>query len=78
MADNTVVDPVCGMKLDSSKARFISDYDGMRYYFCSENCKHRFGQGRLALHMRRRHRRRDSQPARYRAGRQRAPGNAAT
>jgi Cu+-exporting ATPase len=42
MADNTVVDPVCSTRLDSSKARFTTDYDGMRYYFCSEQCKHRF------------------------------------
>lgn len=42
MADNTTVDPVCGMKLDPAQAKFTSDYDGMRYYFCSENCKHRF------------------------------------
>jgi Cu+-exporting ATPase len=44
MADNTAVDPVCGMRLDTSKAAFQSDYDGMRYYFCSETCKHRFDQ----------------------------------
>jgi Cu+-exporting ATPase len=44
MADNTVVDPVCGMKLDASKAPFRSDYEGMLYYFCSEPCKHRFDQ----------------------------------
>lgn len=42
MADNTVVDPVCGMRIDSTRTRFASDYEGMRYYFCSENCKHRF------------------------------------
>jgi Cu+-exporting ATPase len=42
MPDNTAVDPVCGMRIDSSKTRFTSDYDGMRYYFCSETCKHRF------------------------------------
>ncbi|HEX4810599.1 MAG TPA: YHS domain-containing protein [Bryobacteraceae bacterium] len=42
MADYTVVDPVCGTRLDSSRTQFTSDYEGMRYYFCSENCKHRF------------------------------------
>jgi len=42
LVDTTVVDPVCGMRIDSSKARFTSDYEGMRYYFCSEPCKHRF------------------------------------
>jgi Cu+-exporting ATPase len=40
--ENTVVDPVCGMMLNSAKAPFASDYEGMRYYFCSEICKHRF------------------------------------
>lgn len=42
MADNIVVDPVCGMRLDPTQVRFTSDYEGMRYYFCSETCKHRF------------------------------------
>lgn len=42
MVSTTVVDPVCGMKLDASKAQFHSDYEGMRYYFCSDACKHRF------------------------------------
>lgn len=42
MADNTVVDPVCGMRLDSTRAKFSSQYEGMLYYFCSEECKHRF------------------------------------
>jgi P-type Cu+ transporter len=42
MTDNTVADPVCGMKLDSAKASFTSDYEGMRYYFCSDKCKHLF------------------------------------
>lgn len=42
MPENMVIDPVCGMKLDSTQAQFASDYEGMRYYFCSENCKHRF------------------------------------
>jgi P-type Cu+ transporter len=39
---DAVTDPVCGKKLDSSKVALISDYEGMRYYFCSEECKHRF------------------------------------
>ena len=37
-----VIDPVCGMKLDSTQAKFTSDYEGMRYYLCSETCKDRF------------------------------------
>lgn len=42
MSENTVIDPVCGMRLDSARAEFTTDYEGMLYYFCSENCKHRF------------------------------------
>lgn len=42
MTDISLVDPVCGMRLDPTRAKFTSDYDGMRYYFCSEGCKHRF------------------------------------
>jgi YHS domain-containing protein len=30
------------MRLDSAQTGFASDYEGMRYYFCSENCKHLF------------------------------------
>jgi YHS domain-containing protein len=39
---DTVTDPVCGKNLDPSKVVLTSDYEGMRYYFCSEECKHRF------------------------------------
>jgi uncharacterized membrane protein YraQ (UPF0718 family)/YHS domain-containing protein len=34
-------DPVCGMKVDKSKAARVV-HDGHTYYFCSEHCKHRF------------------------------------
>jgi uncharacterized membrane protein YraQ (UPF0718 family) len=34
-------DPVCGMKVDKSKAARVV-HDGHAYYFCSEHCKHRF------------------------------------
>ena len=44
LAQSTVIDPVCGMRLDSVQTQFVSDYEGMRYYFCSESCKHRFDQ----------------------------------
>jgi YHS domain-containing protein len=42
MVDNTVIDPVCGMRIDSTQTSFRSDYEGMLYYCCSEKCKHRF------------------------------------
>ena len=37
-----VKDPVCGMTVDSSKARGSSQYQGVTYYFCSPGCMHRF------------------------------------
>jgi P-type Cu+ transporter len=42
MANNMVVDPVCGTRLDSASVQFTTDYEGMRYYFCCDQCKHRF------------------------------------
>src|SRR4051794_5019297 len=37
-----VTDPVCGMKVDRSKA-VKKTLDGQTYYFCSEHCAHTFG-----------------------------------
>jgi len=37
-----VKDPVCGMDVDTSKAKYISVYKGRIYYFCSEKCKREF------------------------------------
>jgi len=37
-----VRDPVCGMKLDASRARFSAEYQGQRYYFCSADCLAKF------------------------------------
>jgi uncharacterized membrane protein YraQ (UPF0718 family)/YHS domain-containing protein len=34
-------DPVCGMKVDKSKAR-TAQFDGQTFYFCSEHCMHAF------------------------------------
>jgi uncharacterized protein len=34
-------DPVCGMKVDRSKALRL-EHDGTTYYFCSEHCRQRF------------------------------------
>jgi uncharacterized membrane protein YraQ (UPF0718 family)/YHS domain-containing protein len=34
-------DPVCGMKVDRSKAA-RAEYHAHTYYFCSEHCKHKF------------------------------------
>lgn len=37
-----VRDPVCGMKLDSSRAKFTAEYKGQKYYFCSADCQAKF------------------------------------
>ena len=35
-------DPICGMEVDESKARFITIKDGKKYYFCSNDCLEKF------------------------------------
>ncbi|HEY1404637.1 MAG TPA: YHS domain-containing protein, partial [Pyrinomonadaceae bacterium] len=37
-----LVDPVCGMTVDPTKAAGVSERDGARYYFCSTGCKTKF------------------------------------
>ena len=37
-------DPICGMVVDPEKAEFKTEKDGQTYYFCSESCKHTFGE----------------------------------
>jgi len=37
-----VVDPVCKMVVDSSTAKFSSEYQGTTYYFCAPGCKKAF------------------------------------
>jgi len=39
---DTAKDPVCGMSVKISTAKFSSDYKGTKYYFCSEGCKTSF------------------------------------
>ncbi len=43
-------DPVCGMMVDEKSAKFTSEHDGRKFYFCSVSCKatfdkdpHRYG-----------------------------------
>jgi len=36
------VDPVCGMEVDTEKAKFVAAYKGKVYYFCSQHCKKKF------------------------------------
>jgi YHS domain-containing protein len=35
-------DVVCGMQIEPSKAAGTSDYQGKKYYFCSNSCKAKF------------------------------------
>lgn len=42
LSQDELRDPVCGMKLKASEAKFKSDYKGRTYYFCSEGCKAKF------------------------------------
>ena len=37
-----VKDPVCGMQVDEKISDQISDYEGQKYYFCSQSCKEGF------------------------------------
>jgi YHS domain-containing protein len=41
-ADDTAVDPVCGMEIKKSEANATYEYDGKTYYFCMEGCKEKF------------------------------------
>ncbi len=40
--DNKVTDPVCGMRMEPSKAAAESNYQGQTYYFCSKEDKMKF------------------------------------
>lgn len=37
-----VKDPVCGMTIEEQDAVATADYQGHRYYFCSQDCKQEF------------------------------------
>jgi len=39
---NMAKDPICGMMVDEKVAKWISEYNGKKYYFCNENCKTTF------------------------------------
>jgi len=38
----TVIDPVCGMTVDTATAEYRSFHDGKAYYFCAAGCKASF------------------------------------
>jgi Cu+-exporting ATPase len=37
-----VIDPVCGMELDSETAEHTLEHEGKTYYFCTPLCKIHF------------------------------------
>lgn len=38
------IDPVCGMSVEIATARYVSEYDGAKYYFCARQCMNSFIQ----------------------------------
>jgi YHS domain-containing protein len=39
---NMAKDPICGMMVDEKTAKWTSDFNGKKYYFCNEKCKTTF------------------------------------
>jgi len=37
-----VIDPVCGMSIESGKAEATEHYQGQAFYFCSTHCRDTF------------------------------------
>jgi len=44
MRERTVTDPVCGVELKPSEAKYKSVYEGQTYYFSSAECKRAFDE----------------------------------
>jgi xanthine dehydrogenase accessory factor len=42
--NDDVRDPICGMTVDKSKARYKADFQGKTFYFCCAGCKQTFEQ----------------------------------
>lgn len=38
------IDPVCGMSVEIATARYISEYNGSKYYFCARSCMNSFNK----------------------------------
>jgi YHS domain-containing protein len=36
------IDPVCKMEVDEETTKYISEYKGKKYYFCTLDCKEEF------------------------------------
>lgn len=37
-----VIDPVCGMRIDTEDAAATAEYQGQRFFFCSQACRDAF------------------------------------
>lgn len=37
-----VIDPVCGMEVDTAETTITTEYQGQTYYFCGPGCKTTF------------------------------------
>lgn len=38
--------PVCETELDEKTAKYVTDHEGQKYYFCSGPCMREFDSGR--------------------------------
>ncbi len=38
------IDPVCKMEVDEEDAKYVSEYKGKKYYFCTLDCKKEFDE----------------------------------
>lgn len=38
------IDPVCGMSVEIATARYVSEYNGAKYYFCARQCMNSFNR----------------------------------
>jgi YHS domain-containing protein len=36
------IDPICNMTVDEKTAKWVSEYNGQKYYFCAPGCKKAF------------------------------------
>ena len=39
---DVVIDPVCGMDVETASSKYASDYEGKTYHFCNSSCKKAF------------------------------------
>ncbi len=38
----TSIDPICKMKVEEKTAKYTSEHEGRKFYFCSAGCKTKF------------------------------------